>query len=409
MITYALVKCKEVFVESINKLNGHKKRIALAKLSKAIGRGGSSIVAKEFNVSRDTIRKGFIELETGEPIKDNFCSRGRKKTSEKSPNLLDDIKEIVDIQSQIDPKFKSTNIYTRLTVAEIRKQLITDKGYKEEDLPTNATLNTITNNLGYKLRKVKKTKPIKKIKETDVIFENLAKIHTEYANKENVVRISIDTKDKVKIGNFSRGGYSRCNTTAFDHDFGNEFITPFGILDVTNEKVSCFFTESKVTADFMVDAIETYWVESGYSQTKDTIIINADNGSENNSHRTQFIKRIVEFSIKYDVKVIMAYYPPYHSKYNPIERTWGVLEKHWNGSILDSKEAVLGYASSMTWKGKNPEVKYIDKIYETGIKVNKHIMKLYESVLERMTGIEKWYLEINPHRCKEVFDMEIKV
>ena len=213
----------------------------------------------------------------------------------------------------------------------------------------------------------------------------------------------------MKIGEFSRGGYNRCNAKAYDHDFGNEYIVPFGILDIINDKVGFYFAKSKVTADFMVDEIESYWIENGYHHTKDTLIINADNGPENNSHRIQFIKRIVELSIKYDVKIIMAYYPPYHSKYNPIERVWGILEKHWNDSILNSTESVLGYARSMTWKGKNPDIKYIEKIYETGVTLTKNIMKVYVSMLDRMIGIEKWFLEINLQKCKDILNEEIKV
>ena len=105
----------------------------------------------------------------------------------------------------------------------------------------------------------------------------------------------------------------------------------------------------------------------------------------------------------------MAYYPPYHSKYNPIERVWGILEKYWNGSILNSTESVLWYAHSMKWKGKNPDVKYIEKIYETRVKLTKNIMKIYESILDRMTGIEKWFLEINPQKCKDILNRAIKV
>ena len=124
---------KDILFETINKLTGSDKRIALAKTAEAIGKGGQSIVAKEFHVSRDTIRKGINELKTGVPIKDNFHARGRKKVEDKLPNLLQDIKGIVDGQSQTDPNFKTTRLFTRLTVKEIRKQLI-QKGYSEEEL-----------------------------------------------------------------------------------------------------------------------------------------------------------------------------------------------------------------------------------------------------------------------------------
>lgn len=404
MIQNFFGKCKDFFIESVNKLKGSERRIILAKLAKEIGRGGQTVVAKEFNASRDTIRKGKYELESGIKIIDAFNARGRKKIEDKLTSLLTDIIDIVDSGSQTDPNFKSTRLFTRLTVKEVKNQLIVKKKYKENVLPTNTTLNTKINQLGYQLKKVKKVKPLKKIKEADDIFENLKNLHDENKNKNNVIRISIDAKNKVNIGNFSRGGYSRIITKAYDHDFCNDYITPFGILDITNEKVHFSFTKSKVTSDFIVDAIESYWIENVDKNKVDTLIINSDNGPENNSRRTQFIKRIIEFSIKYNVKVILAYYPPYHSKYNPVERVWGLLEKHWNGSILNNVEAILGFAKSMTWKGKNPFVKIIEGIYETGQKVGKDLMKKYEYMLERKKGIEKWFIKINPKKIKGLFD-----
>jgi len=115
------------------------------------GKGGALLVAKEFHVSRDTKRKGRYELETGMPIEDAFHLNGRKKVEEKLPHLLNDMKEIVDCQSQTDPNFKTTRLFTRLTVGENRKQLI-EKGYTEEELPSNQTLNTRVNELGYHLK-----------------------------------------------------------------------------------------------------------------------------------------------------------------------------------------------------------------------------------------------------------------
>lgn len=89
---------------------------------------------------------------------------------------------------------------------------------------------------------------------------------------------------------------------------------------MTNDHLELVFTQTKVTADFMIDSLEAYWLKQDFQNDIDTLIINADNGPENNSRRTQFMKGIIEFAAKYDVKVILAYYPPYHSKYNPVER-----------------------------------------------------------------------------------------
>jgi transposase len=115
-----------------------------------------------------------------------------------------------------------------------------------------------------------------------------------------------------------------------------------------------YFTESKVTSDFIVDVLADFWKseEGRFSEIK-TLVINQDNGGENNSRRTQFMKRIVEFAQEYQLNIRLAYYPPYHSKYNPIERTWAVLENYWNGSILDEVETALNFAHNMTWNGKH--------------------------------------------------------
>ncbi|CAM3064545.1 ISAzo13 family transposase [Filibacter tadaridae] len=332
MIHTFLDKYKEVFIGSILKLKGSDKRIMLAKTAEAYSKGGQSVVANLFNVGRDTIRKGKNELQAGIACMDAFNARGRKKTEEVLPNLTEDIIDIVDSQSQTDPDFKTRRLFTRLTVPELRIQLIKQKGYQDEELPTNQTLNRILNDLGYHLKKVMKTKPLKRIDETDVIFLNVDEINCEYKGKSNVMHISIDTKDRVKIGNFSRGGKSRVCVKANDHDFGTDYLTPFGIVDVNTGHVELTFTETKVTPDFMVDCIEAYWLKK-QDQSYDTLIINADNGPENSSRRMQYMKRIIQFAVTYNVTVILAYYPPYHSKYNPIERVWGCLEQHWNGSV----------------------------------------------------------------------------
>ncbi|MCJ7843108.1 hypothetical protein MUB24_19955 [Lederbergia sp. NSJ-179] len=131
-------KYKYILIESNHKLTGSDKRTALAKTAEAIGKRGQSIVTKEFHVSKDTIRKGRLELETGTPIGDNFHARGRKKVEEeKPPNLSQDIQDIVDGESQIDPNFKATRLFTRLTVKEVRKQLILQKGQESDAIKEN--------------------------------------------------------------------------------------------------------------------------------------------------------------------------------------------------------------------------------------------------------------------------------
>ena len=160
----------------------------------------------------------------------------------------------------------------------------------------------------------------------------------------------------------------------------------------------CFSTSPprRSLADFIVDTLEQWWeeVKSDFPQVK-TLVIHLDNGPENNSHRTQFIKRIVVFAQKYQLRVRLAYYPPYHSKYNPIERCWGVLENHWNGNLLDTIDTALNFARTMTWKGKPPTVKLMTKTYQTGVKLAKKTMLALEEKISRLPDLEKWFVDIS--------------
>ena len=125
-------------------------------------------------------------------------------------------------------------------------------------------------------------------------------------------------------------------------------------------------------------------------------MINADNGPENSGARTQWLKRLVEFSIRYQVNVQLAYYPPYHSKYNPIERVFGVLENYWNGDPLTSVKKALEMAQGMTYKGIHPTAVLVEKVYPKGIKLDKKTMKLFEKCLDRLKDLSKWFISISP-------------
>ena len=101
------------------------------------------------------------------------------------------------------------------------------------------------------------------------------------------------------------------------------------------------------------------------------MVIDADNGPENNGRRTQWLKRLIDLADEHQIKGKLTYYPPYHSKYNPVERLWGILEKHWRGEFLESVEKTLGLARTMTYKGINPIVRKVTRFYNSGISVAK--------------------------------------
>jgi hypothetical protein len=213
-----------------------------------------------------------------------------------------------------------------------------------------------------------------------------------------VLRLSVDSKATIKVGPFARGGKSRVPTAALDHEFQPAAtVTPFGIFLPQYDELALYFTTAKVTSDFIVDRLTQWWqsVQPRFAQVTQ-LVLNLDNGPENHSHRTQFMKRLVEFAHTYGLRVQLAYYPPYHSKYNPIERCWGVLENHWNGNLLDSIPAVLQLADSMTWKGKFPLVRLITAPYHSGVKLTKQAMLHLEQQFQRLPGLEKYFVEIPP-------------
>ncbi len=127
-----------------------------------------------------------------------------------------------------------------------------------------------------------------------------------------------------------------------------------------------------------------------------TLVLNLDNGPDNSSRRTQFLKRIVDFAYNNALHVKLAYYPPYHSKYNPIERVWGRLENHWTGELLDSEEKVLGLASTMSWKGNMPTIEMVERKYDSGVKLTKDEMQHYEQRILRHPKLGKYFVDINP-------------
>ena len=196
---------KALFRDIANKLKGHERRTFMAQAVKLLGKGGQRCAERELNWNRGTIRKGRHELESGLACLEAFSARGRKRAEEHLPNLLEDIKAIADEQSQTDPTFKTTRLYTRLTAKEVRQQLILQKGYTDEELPTEETIRVKLNELDYQLRSVQKCRPQKKIPETDAIFERLHQLHQEADEDETLLRLSMDTKATVLIGLLSRG------------------------------------------------------------------------------------------------------------------------------------------------------------------------------------------------------------
>lgn len=311
-----------------------------------------------------------------------------------------DIEQVISEDVQIDPSFKTERCYLRITAAEVKRRLCMKKNYPIDSF-CERTVNNVLNRFGYTLKKVLKTKPLRKIPETDAIFENVASHHACAQKNPKILRISIDTKAKVKVGALSRGGYNRMKkaAVAYDHDQSWETtLIPFGVYELNTDQVTLLFGNSKETSDFIVDALEQWWqIRKDDLIQYDEILIDLDNGKASAGNTKRFLKRMVEFSQSIHKPIQLVYYPPYHSKYNPIERVWAALENYWKGLILDSVPNTLNIARHMVWKGFNPIVQLIDRVYEKGLPApSLQEIKELEKVIVKHLYLKKWDLKILP-------------
>jgi hypothetical protein len=211
--------------------------------------------------------------------------------------------------------------------------------------------------------------------------------------------LSIDCQATVRIGEVSRGGLTRGDNHACDHDLGlHEKDIPCGIVEEDRGQLSITFGSSYKTSDCIVDALEAWW--AALDETEQVAMarlqITMDNGPESNGRRTQFLQRMVVFCDAIGKPIQLLYYPPYHSKYNPIERCWGMLELHWNGTKLVDVETMVEWAKTMTWKGIHPIVELSRKVYQKGVALSKRAMRAVEARLVRHPELPQWDILIHP-------------
>jgi hypothetical protein len=188
----------------------------------------------------------------------------------------------------------------------------------------------------------------------------------------------------------------------WDHDPpAKQKLVPFGILMVASGALMLLFG-MRDTSDAWVDALTLWWlqVRGGLGHIK-RLVIYLDNGPKNSGRRTQFLKRMVQFADWSGLEVRLVYYPPYHSKYNPIERCWSALEQKWNGVLLNCWKVVLQCALRMRWKGRHPTVKRLHGVYPDGVRVPAKEMKLIEARLQRSASLPKYDITIKPKAAEQ--------
>jgi len=197
----------ELLISAASQITGTQRRLFLAEVCRKLCDGNTRQAERRFGWGRNTIAKG-IEEQKLDP--DALATRksgnaGKKRSEEQNPQLAIDIRVIVEPHTHTDPELKTARRYTNLSAAEVRQALL-DQGYSEAEVPSERTMRDILNRMNYRLKRIQKGKPLKKTKDTDAIFENVKAVRAEAEADPEILEISIDTKTKVKLGEYDQGG-----------------------------------------------------------------------------------------------------------------------------------------------------------------------------------------------------------
>src|SRR5512142_2920999 len=187
------------------RLTGYQRRLFMAEVASELCGGRARQAERRFGWGRDTVEKGLNESRHGVRCLENFAARGRVRSEEKAPRLAADIHAIVEPHTHADPELKSSPRYTNLSAAEVRTALI-KKGYPPEQLPAERTMRDILKRMDYRLKRLQKGKPLKETESTDAIFANVKAVQEQARNDPAALEISMDTKAKVALGDYARGG-----------------------------------------------------------------------------------------------------------------------------------------------------------------------------------------------------------
>ena len=187
------------------RLTGYQRRAFQAEVAIALCDGNPRQAERRFGWGRDTVQTGLHEHRTGLRCLEDFVARGRQRVEDRDQQLAADIRQIVEPHSYADPSLKSSRRYTNLSAGEVRAALIA-KGHPEADLPAERTMRNILNRMNSRLKRIRKGVPLKKVEQTDAIFANVRAAREEARDDPGTLEISMDTKAKVALGDYVRGG-----------------------------------------------------------------------------------------------------------------------------------------------------------------------------------------------------------
>jgi hypothetical protein len=205
-MTASTQQFEKLIRSAARRLKGHQRRLFQAEVADTLCGGSPRTAERRFGWGRDSVATGLHEVRTAIRCVEDFPARGKLPCEVKDPRLAADIRALVEPHTLADPEVKSARRYTNLSAREVRQALQEQKNYAADRLPSERTLRDILNRLGYRLKRIQKAKPLKKLPETDAVFANVEAARQQYRDDPETLEISVDTKAKVNEGDYSRGG-----------------------------------------------------------------------------------------------------------------------------------------------------------------------------------------------------------
>ena len=353
-----------------------RRRYAGIEAMKA-GRGGIVSIGKILGCSRKTVSKGIKELKNLPPdigYQEHVrkAGGGRKCYRQTWPGIDAAFFDVIKNYTAGDP-MKEGSLWTNLSYERIAEELFEKHGIK---VSTKVTRQLIKRHKFGK-RKLQKKTTMKQAANRNEQFENIARYKDEYYKAGNPI-ISVDSKKKEEIGNFFRPGclYTQAAISVYDHDFksfGKGAAIPHGIYDFIKNTGWINLGTSKDTSKFACDSLRLWWYNQGRYDYPNaaSILILCDGGGSNSSRNYLFKEELQKLADEIRIEIRIAHYPPYTSKYNPIEhRMVPHVTRACQGVVFESIELVKELMEkTKTKKGLSVTVQIIDNIYETGLKV----------------------------------------
>ena len=358
-------------------------------------------VSKIMGTSTHTLQNGRQELLSGEGPGDGRIRRtgaGRKSVLPQHPEWTQAVVQIIEPHTAGLPQDENV-VWISLSVTQIMNEL-SKAGY---DI-SRYFIRQILDSLGLRERSFYKDLPMKDIKNRDEQFQRISSIREE-AETVGLPIISIDTKKKEMLGNFKREGkaFSNGQPLAYDHDFStfsDGQIVPHGIYDVTRNVGYMTLGISHDTSKFVCDNIARVWREYLKEQypTAHTLVILCDGGGSNSSSHRIVKQDLMDLANKLGIKLLVVHYPPYCSKFNPIEhRLFSQITRSWSGAPLMSlQNAADRAAMTTTKKGLKVHVHINSKSYD----IKRPIEESYPKRLARQVvfapELGKWNYLVKP-------------